>query len=958
MHAQVLASIAGNECAMPTPPFPGQRHSSADDIDCLVGRTRCGGTVPLISPHNDIPLPALLKRFVLIYFPIVLIFSAAVAASIWRDGQRHLERATVREEARITIARDVITRDFAVVLSDLRLCAKLPSLKSFLDTGAPAWRDRLTQYFLALSNETGRYAHVRYIDNEGHEVIRTNYDGGRSVIVPHEQLQDKSGRPYVRETLQLAEGEIYVSPMDLIVENDQVETPHRPGIRFGTPAFDSGGHKKGMVLLNYAGEILQRRFRAALQGGDVHSAMLLKRDGYWLSSPTPEDEWGFVLGRHDRNFGGVFPEAWGAISTSEHGTVLTRDGLFVYTAVYPLTDPARAAATVDAAHTNLLAPPAGAAYYWKIVSFVPNAALSGNAFYNQTAGRALFGLAYLLFAAAARSVAVVTLSRWRTVVALREAVAEATRFAHAMDNAPAYIYIKNKEHRYVYGNRLVLKLFGCTAEELPGSGDERFFPPETVARLKEIDDRVLAPGTPNYRVYWEEKHPIYDDAGEVWGLSGISTDITERKRAEQALALHAELVQRLSEGVVLIRTHDGLIVFTNPAFDHMFGYGPGELTGKPVMLLIAPTDKTPAETAVTIIEAVRQMGTWAGEIENFRKDGTRFWCLSSVSAFVHPEYGEVWLAIHQDITERKRTEAALGKTYEEIEDLYERAPCGYLSFDGNGLFVRINQTELEWLGNRCEEVEGKIYMVALLQQQSQATFRESFPRFKECGAARNLLWYLFRMDVSLRSALVSATAVRDAYGRFVISRSSLFDLTERIRLEAELARQARGDVLTGLNYRRHFFELAERELARSKRHAQGFSILMLDVDHFKAVNDTYGHDAGDEVLRRLSEVCIETLREIDIVGRIGGEEFAVLLPETAGVRAVDAAERLRLAIAAAAVPARGESVHFTVSIGVTSFTPDDEQADTLLKRADAAMYRAKRAGRNRVCVDETSVCVG
>src|SRR3569623_572379 len=197
--------------------------------------------------------------------------------------------------------------------------------------------------------ETGRYAHVRYIDNEGHEVIRTNYDGGRSVIVPHEQLQDKSGRPYVRETLKLAEGEIYVSPMDLNVENDQVETPHRPVIRFGTPAFDSGGHKKGMVLLNYAGEILQRRFRAALQGGDVHSARLLNRDGYWLSSPTPEDEWGFVLGRPDRNFGRVFPEAWGAISTSEHGTVLTRDGLFVYTTVYPLTDPARAAATVDAA---------------------------------------------------------------------------------------------------------------------------------------------------------------------------------------------------------------------------------------------------------------------------------------------------------------------------------------------------------------------------------------------------------------------------------------------------------------------------------------------------------------------------------------------------------------------------------------------------------------------------------
>lgn len=924
--------------------------------------------MPLIPPHNDIPLPALLKRFVLIYFPIVLIFSVGVAASIWRDGQGRLERTTVREEARITIARDVVTQDFAAALSDLRLFAKLPSLKSFLDTGATARRDGLAQYFLALSNETGRYVQVRYIDNEGREVIRINYDGDRSVVVPHEQLQDKSGRPYVGETLKLAEGEIYVSPMDLNVEHDRVETPHRPVIGFGTPAFDSGGHKKGMILLNYAGEILQQRFRAAMQGGDVRSAMLLNRDGYWLSSPTSEDEWGFVLGRPDRNFGRVFPEAWGAISTSEHGTVLTRDGLFVYTTVYPLADPARAAATVDAAHTNLLAPPAGA-YYWKIVSFVPNAALSGNAFYNQTAGRALFGLAYLLFAAAAWIVAVVTLSRRRTVVALREAVAEATRFAHAMDNVPAHVYIKDREHRYVYGNRLVLKLFGCTAEELLGSGDERFFPPETVARLKEIDDRVLelgevtheeidvAPGTSQYRVYWEEKHPIYDDAGEVWGLSGISTDITERKRAEQTLALHAELVQRLSEGMVLIRTHDGVIVFTNPAFDRMFGYGPGELTGRSVAILNAPTDKAPDETARMVIGAVLETGGWSGEIENIRKDGTRFWCLASVSAFVHPEYGEVWLAIHQDITERKKTEAALSRTYEEIEDLYERAPCGYLSFDGDGLIVRINQTELEWLGYRREEVIGEMHLVDLLTQHSRAAFRESFQRFKECGEARNLELDLIRKDGTLLSVSMSATAVRDAEGRFVMSRSTLFDLSERKRLEAELARQARVDVLTGLNNRRHFFELAEQELARSKRHAQSFSILMLDVDHFKAVNDNYGHDAGDEVLRKLSEVCTETLREIDIVGRIGGEELAVLLPETAGVRAVDAAERLRLAIAAAAVPARGEFIHFTVSIGVTGLTPGDERVDTLLKRADAAMYRAKRAGRNRVCVDETSVCV-
>lgn len=307
---------------------------------------------------------------------------------------------------------------------------------------------------------------------------------------------------------------------------------------------------------------------------------------------------------------------------------------------------------------------------------------------------------------------------------------------------------------------------------------------------------------------------------------------------------------------------------------------------------------------------------------------------------------------------RKRAEEALSKTYDEIEDLYDHAPCGYHSLDGDGLIVRINQTELEWLGYRREEVMGKMHFTALLTPQAQEAFHESFLRFKEQGEVRDLEVELVRKDGSIFPVLLSATAARDAQGRFVMSRSTLFDLTERKRLELELARQARTDVLTGLNNRRYFFELAERELARSKRHVQDFALLMLDVDHFKFINDNYGHDAGDEVLRKLSKVCDETLREIDVVGRIGGEEFAALLSGATCVQALAAAERLRLAIESTVVSLQERAVCFTVSIGITSLMPNDEGVDELLKRADQALYRAKRGGRNRVCSDETSACAG
>lgn len=175
------------------------------------------------------------------------------------------------------------------------------------------------------------------------------------------------------------------------------------------------------------------------------------------------------------------------------------------------------------------------------------------------------------------------------------------------------------------------------------------------------------------------------------------------------------------------------------------------------------------------------------------------------------------------------------------------------------------------------------------------------------------------------------------------------DITEQKALEHELARQAHVDMLTGLSNRRHFFELAEKELARARRHHEPFAVLMLDVDNFKQVNDTYGHDVGDMVLRQMSEVCAGVLRGNDILARLGGEEFAILLPETVLAPALETAERLRLALAASAVQlGDGRKLHFTASIGVACLVSTDENIDAILKRADAALYSAKNAGRNRV----------
>ncbi len=174
------------------------------------------------------------------------------------------------------------------------------------------------------------------------------------------------------------------------------------------------------------------------------------------------------------------------------------------------------------------------------------------------------------------------------------------------------------------------------------------------------------------------------------------------------------------------------------------------------------------------------------------------------------------------------------------------------------------------------------------------------------------------------------------------------ELSRRKQLETELRRTAATDPLTGVFNRRHYLPLFQREFERALRYRQPLALCLLDLDHFKRINDTYGHAAGDTALRTIADICRSELRETDVLGRLGGEEFVVLLPNTTAENAKAAAERIRARLAATEIVEGGQRFRVSTTIGVTELRPGDRQIDDLIQRADHALYAGKEAGRNRV----------
>jgi len=308
----------------------------------------------------------------------------------------------------------------------------------------------------------------------------------------------------------------------------------------------------------------------------------------------------------------------------------------------------------------------------------------------------------------------------------------------------------------------------------------------------------------------------------------------------------------------------------------------------------------------------------------------------------------------------ERDEATIKESEVRMRTLFESSSDAVMILDQSG-FLDCNESALRLFGcpSKAEFIKqtpaalsprlqpGGIDSDTLAEQHIEQAIQDACHRFEWVHQRLNDR-ETFPTEVLLNSIHLQGRQLLQAVVR---------DITERKQFQTELERQAHLDYLTGLNNRGHFMQIAENELSRAIRYQTSLSLLMMDIDHFKAINDTHGHKAGDKVLQAFADMCRHTLRTIDVVGRVGGEEFAILLPETDLDQAMEVAERLREAMMNAKVGiSQGLPLRFTVSIGVTTLSADNENIDELFDAADKALYSAKTAGRNRVVRSQALPC--
>lgn len=433
--------------------------------------------------------------------------------------------------------------------------------------------------------------------------------------------------------------------------------------------------------------------------------------------------------------------------------------------------------------------------------------------------------------------------------------------------------------------------------------------------------------------------------------------VRRQRRIEQANQFSHKLIET-ANALVLGLDEQGRVSIFNAAAEQLTGHPREEMMGQPWFETVVPRARFPQ--AWQEFQRLQTCDEVTSQFDHpiLRKDGEVRLIAWQNTRLNDQSHGVSLLCFGRDITRQQAEADALRQSQAEVERLsgwmallLNSAGDGIYVVDQKGLCSFVNPSALSMLGVAESE---------LLARDPHALFHrhQACAEAPDCPVAHTLRDQVTRRqeDLFVRKngevfpVQLVVTPMFEA-GQLVGAVVVFQDISERKRMEGELVKLATTDVLTGLANRRHFVQALDLELARLQRQPDAdVALLMLDLDYFKQINDTYGHAGGDAVLRVFADCLRAPLRKVDLVSRLGGEEFAMLLPGTHPDNARLLAERLRQRIGEMTIAFGEHRISVAVSIGVAALSAHDASPDDALGRADKALYAAKHGGRNRVAV--------
>ncbi|MES9992075.1 MAG: diguanylate cyclase [Candidatus Thiodiazotropha sp.] len=687
----------------------------------------------------------------------------------------------------------------------------------------------LHESWKSLALQRKRYDQIRYLDANGMEQIRINYNDGNPLIVSADKLQSKKYRYYFTESISKSPGAIYSSPLDLNIENKQIELPLKPTIRFASPVTDSNNETIGVIILNYLATNILNDFRR-ISAGYSGDAILLNWQGYTLLSPESAQDWGFMF--PDSPQVGInvkHADVWQAIQQVHSGQLLNQQGLYTFDSIDPSGE------KLNKYCSSCL----------RVLLHIPTELITSRLW------RQLSNSVYILSSALFILFIVLSVAIWN-----RE-----KRKNHELQLQNLNQQISDEHDFFLSGPSVIAKLrnelgwpvefISANVRELLGYGPDKFIngslsfsnilDPDHLQHyirenLEADQDRVINFKRSPYRVLDRDKkrkwvqdttHLIRDEVGRLTHFFVHISDITHLKEVEEQLTDSHNYIQRVVDAIA-----------------------------DPTLVIDINTHQ---------LQLVNQSALNLYTNESQLKEGMTCYRLS-----------------------HKRNTPCSGK----------HDPCPITEIQKSKKSVSVI--------HKHYNNEGKVMYVDV-----RAT-----PIFDETGE--------------------HVTQIIESHR----------DITDTINMEKQLQYIAETDSLTQIYNRTKFDEELKKQIAWAGLSSNYFGLIMLDLDHFKDVNDNFGHDIGDAVLKTTVDLLHKRIRKSDILARWGGEEFMIIAPDIDQDDLFSMIESLRTAIENIEHEIAGR---VTASFGASIITHNDNM-QSLMKRVDMALYRSKNSGRNRCTI--------